>query len=161
MKIAIFGKRRQSPEDLPHISALMDFLSARGIFTCVDRHFFEAMSRLTGDALPADDVFDDEDFSADFCISIGGDGTFLRTARRVGEKEIPIIGFNTGHLGFLAEHSIDDAPAMIDALMRGDYSVESRSLLEGKGIGGKVKAGISGWNVKYRCRSDFFMCVAL
>ena len=145
MKIAIFGKRRQSPEDLPHISALMDFLSARGIFTCVDRHFFEAMSRLTGDALPADDVFDDEDFSADFCISIGGDGTFLRTARRVGEKEIPIIGFNTGHLGFLAEHSIDDAPAMIDALMRGDYSVESRSLLEGKGIGGKVKAGISGW----------------
>ena len=93
----------------------------------------------------ADDVFEDDDFTADFCFSIGGDGTFLRTARRVGEKEIPILGFNTGHLGFLAEHSITEAPAMVERLLAGDYTVESRSLLEGKGIGGKVKAGVSGW----------------
>jgi len=145
MKIAIFGKRRQSKEDTGHISALFDCLSDKGIFTCVDRSFFEAMTRLTGEALPADDVFDDEDFSADFCISIGGDGTLLRTARRVGPKEIPIIGFNTGHLGFLAEHSICEAPAMVDCLLNGDYTIEPHSILEGKGVGGKIKAGISGW----------------
>ncbi|WP_300502854.1 NAD kinase [uncultured Duncaniella sp.] len=145
MKIAIFGKRRQSPDDIRHIQALLDRLSELDIFVSVDRHFFEAMSRATGSPLPVDDVFEEDDFTADFCFSIGGDGTFLRTARRVATKEIPIIGFNTGHLGFLAEQSISEAPRMIDRLIAGDYTVESRSLLEGKGIGGKVKAGVSGW----------------
>lgn len=145
MKIALFGKRRQSEEDASYIKALVDKLSDEGIFTAIDRNFFEAMSRITGEALPVDDIFEGDEFSADFCFSIGGDGTFLRTARRVAEKEIPIAGFNTGHLGFLAEHSIADAPATVDMLLKGDYMVESRSLIEGKGVGGKVKEGISGW----------------
>lgn len=145
MKIAIFGKRRQSLDDVRHINALIARLSELGIFVSIDRNFFDAMTRLTGTPLDADDVFEDDDFTADFCFSIGGDGTFLRTARRVSTKEIPIIGFNTGHLGFLAEHSIADAVSMVDRLLSGDYSIESRSFLEGKGIGGHVKAGVSGW----------------
>lgn len=145
MKIAIFGKRRQNPEDVCHITALLTRLSQLGIFTCVDRHFYEALSRLTGSSPEADDVFEEDDFTADFCFSIGGDGTFLRTARRVGTKEIPILGFNTGHLGFLAEHSINEAPEMVDRLLAGQYTIESRAILEGKGIGSKVKAGVSGW----------------
>ena len=44
MKIAIFGKRRQSPDDIRHIQALLDRLSELDIFVSVDRHFFEAMS---------------------------------------------------------------------------------------------------------------------
>nr|WP_228449348.1 hypothetical protein [Duncaniella dubosii] len=51
--------------------------------------------------------------------------------------------FNTGHLGFLAEQSVSEASTMVDRLISGDYTVESRSLLEGKGIGNKVKAGVS------------------
>ncbi len=145
MKIAIFGKRRQSLDDVRHINALIARLSELGIFVSIDRKFFDAMTRLTGEPLDADDVFEDDDFTADFCFSIGGDGTFLRTARRVSTKEIPIIGFNTGHLGFLAEHSIADAVSMVDRLLSGDFSIESRSFLEGKGIGGHVKAGVSGW----------------
>ena len=145
MKIAIFGKRRQNPDDLRHIIALTDCLAKLDIFVSIDRRFFEAMSQAIGTPLQADDVFEGDDFSADFCFSIGGDGTFLRTARRVAAKEIPIIGFNTGHLGFLAEQSIADAPRMVERLLNGDYIVESRSLLEGKGTGGKVKAGVSGW----------------
>lgn len=145
MKVAVFGKRRQSPDDIPYILNLLKVLEDENIFISVDRHFFEAMTRLTGKTLPADDVFDDDDFSADFCFSIGGDGTFLRTARRVAAKEIPILGFNTGHLGFLAEHSITEGPDMVRRLIEGDYTIESRSLLEGKGIGEGVKAGVSGW----------------
>ena len=48
MKIAIFGKRRQSPDDIRHIQALLDRLSELDIFVSVDRHFFAAMSRATG-----------------------------------------------------------------------------------------------------------------
>lgn len=136
MKVAVFGKRRQSEADIPHISALLTKLSREGIFTAIDRHFFEAMTRYLGEAPLADDVIDTDDFTADFCFSIGGDGTFLRTARHVGAKEIPVVGFNTGHLGFLAEQSIAEAPAMVDALMRGEYDVESRSLLHAIGIPG-------------------------
>ena len=145
MKVAVFGKRRQSSEDIPHILALLKALEDENAFICIDRHFFEAMSRATGNPLPADDVFENDDFSADFCLSIGGDGTFLRTARRVATKEIPILGFNTGHLGFLAEHSISEGPEMVRRLAAGEYTVESRSLLEGKGIGEGMKAGVSGW----------------
>ena len=145
MKVAVFGKRRQSPEDVPHILALLRTLEEENAFISIDRHFFEAMSRLAGEPLPADDVFDNDEFSADFCLSIGGDGTFLRTARRVAAKEIPILGFNTGHLGFLAEHSIADGPRLIRDIAEGNYTVEPRSLLEGKGIGEGVKAGVSGW----------------
>lgn len=145
MKIAFFGKRRQTPDDARCIAAIIDRLARLDIFVSIDSHFYDALTHLTSEPLEVDDVFDGEDFSADFCFSFGGDGTFLRTARRVAEKEIPIIGFNTGHLGFLAEHSIAEAPAMVDRLISGDFTVESRSLLEGKGIGDKVKAGVSGW----------------
>lgn len=145
MKIAVFGKRRQSLDDVPLIYGLINNLSDRGVFVTVERLFFEAMSHLTGKPMDADDVFEGDDFTADFAISIGGDGTFLRTARWVGAKETPIIGINTGHLGFLAEESISTASQLIDELMEGNYFIESRSLLEVRGVNGDIRASLSGW----------------
>jgi len=69
------------------------------------------------------------DFEADFAISMGGDGTLLKTASRVRDKQIPIVGINMGRLGFLADVSDSDIEGMVDALYRGDYSVEDRSLI--------------------------------
>lgn len=145
MKIAVFGKRRQNAEDLPRIAALMEILSGKGIFVSVQRHFYEAMTRDLGVPMEADDVFEADEFSADAAVSIGGDGTFLRTARWVGPKEIPIIGFNTGHLGFLAEESLADAPATVDNLLAGNFFIEPRSLLEVKASGENLRQSISGW----------------
>lgn len=144
MKVAIFGKRRQSPQDIPGIEALFTHLSDKGVFVAVQRHFFEAMTRELGSPLEADDVFDADAFEADVAISIGGDGTFLRTARWVGPKEIPIIGFNTGHLGFLAEESLTDAPAIVEDLVHGSYFIEPRSLLEVRAKGDNLRPSISG-----------------
>ena len=53
--------------------------------------------------IPPAELFDGDDFRADMVISIGGDGTFLKAASRVGKKNIPILGINTGRLGFLAD----------------------------------------------------------
>lgn len=145
MKIAVFGKRRQSSEDLPRIASLMKLLSDRGVFTAIQRPFYEAMTRELGTPLEADDVFEESDFTADAAISIGGDGTFLRTARWVGPKETPIVGFNTGHLGFLAEESLENAPEIVKNLMSGNFITESRSLLEVYTSDKGVSYDLGGW----------------
>ncbi len=70
------------------------------------------------------------DADVDMALSIGGDGTFLRTAAAIGKSGVPILGINAGHLGFLADvplTEIDDALASI--LVRKEYAVENRSLL--------------------------------
>lgn len=66
----------------------------------------------------------------DMALSIGGDGTFLRTAASIGKSGVPILGINAGHLGFLADvplEEIDDALNSI--LIKKEYTVENRSLL--------------------------------
>ena len=80
--------------------------------------------------IKATKLFTDDDFEADFIISMGGDGTFLKAASRVGAKSIPILGVNMGRLGFLADISPDQFDATLDALCRDDYYLESRALIQ-------------------------------
>ena len=76
------------------------------------------------------ETFSGSDFQADFAISMGGDGTLLKTASLVRQKQTPILGVNMGRLGFLADVSAKDFPSTIDALYRGEYLVEDRALIE-------------------------------
>ncbi|MBO4462592.1 MAG: NAD kinase [Prevotella sp.] len=88
-------------------------------------------------------TFSGDDFEADFALSMGGDGTLLKTASLVGARQTPILGFNMGRLGFLADAGARDVEATIDALYRGDYRVEDRALIlvETNGNGGAVIDG--------------------
>ena len=61
---------------------------------------------------------------------MGGDGTFLEAARRVGKKEIPILGVNMGRLGFLADVSPNDIEDVVEHLYKGEYAIEARSVIE-------------------------------
>jgi len=70
-----------------------------------------------------------EQIEADFAISIGGDGTFLKTAQLVGHKHMPIIGINTGRLGFISDILPQDASAFFSNIAANNYKVEERSLL--------------------------------
>lgn len=65
----------------------------------------------------------------DFALSIGGDGTFLTSAAAIGNKNIPILGVNCGHLGFLAEVQTQDLDDILQKLVDGQYTIERRSLL--------------------------------
>ena len=65
----------------------------------------------------------------DILISIGGDGTILDTITAIGDSEIPIVGFNTGRLGFLANNAKEEAKQIVAMLLKGDYELEQRSLL--------------------------------
>lgn len=81
---------------------------------------------------PAPDELDRKRFeSSDFVLSLGGDGTLLRTARIVGERETPILGVNFGSLGFLTEIGADGLEEALEALLAGRFEVEDRMNLEG------------------------------
>ncbi len=65
----------------------------------------------------------------DLMISIGGDGTLLDTVCQVGSLEIPILGLNTGRLGFLATVATDTIEEAINFLAEGNFQLESRTLI--------------------------------
>lgn len=60
-------------------------------------------------------------------VSLGGDGTMLRTARLVGKTRVPILGINFGHLGFLVNSSEDGVVAIVAAALAGDVVREERA----------------------------------
>lgn len=64
-------------------------------------------------------------------IVLGGDGTLLRAAKVVIERETPLLGVNLGTLGYLAEINTDHIFEAADRVIRGDYTVERRMMLEG------------------------------
>jgi len=67
---------------------------------------------------------------AEMALSVGGDGTFLRTAAVIGKQDIPILGINAGHLGFLADVPVSDIRTALEAiLVEKKFIVEHRSLL--------------------------------
>ncbi len=95
---------------------------------------FVVASDLTGvielkdqDTLPSERVPDE----ADFILSFGGDGTFLRTARIISSRQVPIIGINMGRFGYLAEVGVAQLRERIRELLAGDYRLQERTMLEG------------------------------
>lgn len=70
--------------------------------------------------------------ASDLVIAIGGDGTMLYASRLARKYGTPILGINRGRLGFLADVTPDEMIASVDQVLQGDYSVDSRLLLEAR-----------------------------
>ncbi len=128
MKFAIFGNSYQSKKS-ENIATLFDALALWGDTIAIDRPFYDFLVE-NGHCVENIEIIDNNDFSADFVVSYGGDGTLLRTASRVGNKGIPILGINGGRLGFLTSVSHEHITASIECLHSGDYTIEERSIIE-------------------------------
>ncbi len=90
------------------------------------------ISRGAESVIASGDLFPEELYGTECVISLGGDGTIIRAARRIAGSGIPIIGINLGHLGYLtAVSDRSEIPGMLDALLHGNYSIEERMMLEG------------------------------
>ena len=75
----------------------------------------------------------------DFLFSVGGDGTFLETVSIVRDSGIPVVGLNTGRLGFLSYISQDSLEESLDSIFSGNFDIEERMLLEVSSTGGRVE----------------------
>lgn len=138
LKFALFGNIYQEKKSA-NIQKILDCLATHGAEVWVERRFYDFLST-NGRIHTADiQVFDNDDFAADFVISMGGDGTLLRAASHVGDKEIPILGVNMGRLGFLAGIVPDDFDAVIDALCHNDYSLESHTAISVRAKGVELR----------------------
>lgn len=129
MKIAIFGNTYQTEKSHPVIK-LFQVLSQCSAEVYVCRDFYQFLDSHQNFRPEIKGLIDNATFEADLAISVGGDGTFLNAAERVGPKGIPILGINTGRLGFLADVSESDIETAIQEIFRNDFAIEDRSQLE-------------------------------
>src|SRR3989442_3435462 len=68
--------------------------------------------------------------NCDLLIALGGDGTMISTARLVSGKGTPVLGINLGTLGYLTEFAIDDAMPALESVIRGEYELDRRMMLD-------------------------------
>jgi len=130
MKIAIYG---QSCNDKTKSSIinLLSFLSNKTCTVHIENDFYTLLNKELN--LSRDysnfNTFETLDTSYDVLISIGGDGTILRAVTYIKDLAIPIIGINTGRLGFLATIQKDNIESALTDLFEGNYKISERSLL--------------------------------
>ena len=129
MKFAIFGNIYQAKKS-SYAELLFKLLTQHNAQICICQEFYNFLTETLHLVLPPVELFNDDDFEADIVISLGGDGTFLKAASRVGKKNIPILGINTGRLGFLADISPEEMESTLEDIYNHHYKIEERSVLQ-------------------------------
>lgn len=129
LRFALFGNEYQARKSAS-IQKVLNVLGEQGAEIYMDRPFYEFLTQSLGLKVRVAGLFDDYNFDVDFCISMGGDGTFLKTASRVGAKCIPIVGINTGRLGFLADVGPTEIEEALNLLFAGTYDVEKQTIIK-------------------------------
>lgn len=129
MRFALFGNIHETGKSV-HAEQLFRVLSHYADEVYVDSDFNRFLREEHSFSFePAGIINELTAQDIDMAISLGGDGTFLKAARCVGNTGIPIVGINTGRLGFLADVSADEMEHFLAMLHQGRYVVRERSLL--------------------------------
>jgi NAD+ kinase len=130
MKIAIYG-RDFNDSVLPFVQEVFNALVANNITISIYSKFNSFIKNKL--QLPNDiTVFANHQElidHADVLLSLGGDGTLLDTLSLVRNSQVPVIGINFGRLGFLASINKNEIKNAIEALVKGEYSLDKRSIL--------------------------------
>ncbi|MEF9923198.1 MAG: NAD kinase [Muribaculaceae bacterium] len=130
MRIALYGNEYQQ-EHIADITKLFAVLARYNTWIIIEKSFYDYLCCVMPTHPQVNEIIGEkDDFTATIALSIGGDGTFLHTAQWVSHKGIPILGINTGHLGYLADVSVSDIDDVIEELMTERYKIECRTVLE-------------------------------
>jgi len=131
MKVGIYGQfyHKNSGQ---YIQELLELLDQRLVEVVIEKNFLNLIHE--NESIEKDysyfSTFKELDTSYDLFFSIGGDGTILKTVTYVRDLGIPIVGINTGRLGFLATIRKEELQSSVNQIFNGEYSISSRSLLQ-------------------------------
>lgn len=132
MKVAVYG-RSFGENFIESIKLFFQTLNKEGVEIIVYNDFLAYIKKHAHFDPEITNVFSNHkelDDSCDFLFSIGGDGTFLESVAIVRHYNIPIVGINSGRLGFLADISQEEIPEALKSIFGKDYSLGDRTLLE-------------------------------
>ncbi|MFC2112484.1 NAD kinase [Bacteroidota bacterium] len=140
MQVAIYGRPvSMGSEDT--IGKLLDLLRREGIGVFMYKPFSDFLRSnniLKEEPAGLFNTHEDIIGNADIMLSLGGDGTFLESVSFVQDYGIPVVGINTGRLGFLADIPSDQIETSLLAIFKQEYTIENRTLVKLELIGSQL-----------------------
>jgi NAD+ kinase len=132
-KAAVYGQSYAISSE-KEIKTLLQVLEKNKIDFFIESEFYTLLveSKVLQDTYKSFASFNDLDSSFDIMFTIGGDGTFLRSATHIRDLNIPILGINTGRLGFLAIVAKDLIEESVELVINGDFTIQERTLISVK-----------------------------
>ncbi|MBT8185760.1 MAG: NAD kinase [Eudoraea sp.] len=129
MKVAIYGQAYQE-NALAYVEELLDELKSLSAIVAIEQNFCEILfPEVRQKEFQVFTATEGLDASFDMMVSFGGDGTILRAVTYIGKLGIPIVGVNTGRLGFLSTFKKEDVRKVIQEFVAGEYKIVERSLV--------------------------------
>jgi len=136
MKVGIFGQSNNETT-IKYVQELVDLCRQNNVSIVFEENLFKSFHQLADyKNVETFSEYDDLNRDLDYFFSVGGDGTFLRSITFIRDLEIPIIGINTGRLGFLANIQKDSIRSSFEQILKGQFVVQKRSLLQVRAEGG-------------------------
>lgn len=118
--------------DLALSKKIVEYIETKGASACI---VSDVINDYDGIVIKEEYISD-----AKAVIVIGGDGTMLRAAAGIGDKNVPLLGINLGTVGFLTDVEVSNLYEALDRLISGDYNIEKRMMIEGSLKGKKFAA---------------------
>ncbi len=132
MKVAVFGTQ-VSDEFVPVLQEFFSFLKSNDIQVQLYKPFYVYLNEELKTTTYCHSFFNsytDFDEENEYIFSVGGDGTFLQSVLNIRNFSIPVVGVNSGRLGFLADISEDQVKEALKNILNRKYKVIERSMLE-------------------------------
>lgn len=130
MNIAIFG-RKVTKQNAEHYSEILGILKDFGWNPVLQKDLKDLLVKKIGIPASTDQFESHKDFKKgiDLSLSIGGDGTFIQNVKFIRDSNVPVLGINTGRLGFLANISKDDIQTAMDLVKKKEFVHQRRSMI--------------------------------
>lgn len=146
MKVGIYGQFYHTNSGI-YVQQLLDILDQKGVTVIIEENFLKLIheNEEIEKTYSHFSTFEELDNSYDIFFSIGGDGTILQTITYVRDLNIPIVGINTGRLGFLASIQKEKIASSIEDIINKNYTISERSLVAVE-VDGRAIEGIENLN---------------
>jgi len=134
-KVAIYGQSYSISAE-KEIQVLLKVLQENNISCFIEKEFYDLMRKgnILENKYPTFSHFSDLNTSFDTLFTLGGDGTILRAVTFIRNLGIPILGINTGRLGFLATINKKNIKESVELILKGEFTIQERTLLSVKTI---------------------------